>query len=217
MKQLNSLKKTKTPSLLLKSLPVFILVSFSIAVLCVFFAPLKADSETKPKTSAEESARADAVRAFSDTETASRSEKGEQQRFVGYRHKGVVRGAKLPNGVKDLGGGLLSNEDYGVTRFGLGKKYMLWLEKIVELDADGVPEWEVKDVLVFERPKKNQKFLFSYSSPCARSGAEDLDLIVLAEIEPKRKTYKILKAWRADVEAERFEEISTDSIICRGN
>jgi hypothetical protein len=30
--------------------------------------------------------------------------------YIGYRHKGVVYGATLPNGVKDLGGGLLSNE-----------------------------------------------------------------------------------------------------------
>jgi len=78
-----------------------------------------------------------------------------EREFVGYRHKGVLYGQTLPNGVKDLGGGLLSNENYGVTRFSKGKKYMLWLEKIVERNAKGEPSWEVKDVLTFPNLKKN--------------------------------------------------------------
>jgi hypothetical protein len=135
--------------------------------------------------------------------------------YVGYRHKGVTRGEKLPNGVKDLGGGLLSDEDYGVTRFVKGKKYMLWLEKIVERNDDGMPYWEVKDVLTFDNLKKNQRFLYSYSSPCTENEAENLDLIVLAELAPKAKNYKILKAWRANVKKERFEQTSSKGIVCQ--
>lgn len=134
--------------------------------------------------------------------------------YVGYRHKGVVYGEKLPNGVQDLGGSLLSDENYGVTRFLKGKKYMLWLERVIDRDAEGVPEWEVKDILVFKKPKKNQKFLFSYNSPCTDGGEENLDLIVLAELEPHLKSYKVLKAWRANTERERFEEVSTEAIAC---
>lgn len=137
------------------------------------------------------------------------------QEFIGYRHKGVVRGEKLPNGVKDLGGGLLSDEDYGVTRFIKGKSFMLWFEKIIHHDDEGVPYWEVKDVLTFEMPKKNLRFLFSYGSPCLQNGMENLDLIVMAELIPKRKNYKVLKAWQANIKTERFVEISTDGIVCR--
>ena len=138
-----------------------------------------------------------------------------QSEYIGYRHKGVLYGEKLPNGVRDLGGGLLSDEDYGVTRFVKGEKYMLWLEKIIDRDAEGVPEWEVKDVLIFKKPNKNQQFFFSYSSPCTENGRENLDLIVLAETEPRRKTYKILKAWRANAERERFEAVSARAVVCR--
>ncbi len=136
-------------------------------------------------------------------------------KYVGYRHKGVTRGEKLPNGVKDLGGGLLSDEDYGVTRFVKGKKYMLWLEKIVERNDDGVPYWEVKDVLTFNKLKKNQRFLYSYNSPCTENEAENLDLIVLAELAPKAKNYKILKAWRANVKRGKFEKASLNGIVCQ--
>ncbi len=135
--------------------------------------------------------------------------------FIGYRHKGVVRGEKLPNGVKDLGGGLLSDDDYGVTRFVKDRKFMLWFEKIIDRDAQGIPYWEVKDVLTFNTLKKNQEFLFSYSSPCKQNGKENLNLIVMAEIFPARKTYKVLKAWQTNIETERFEEIPIAGISCK--
>ena len=139
----------------------------------------------------------------------------QKKQFVGYRHKGVLVGETLPNGAKDLGGGLLSDERYGVTRYARGKKYMLWLERITERDSKGVPSWEVKDVLSFDPLKKNQEFLFSYSSTCTQNGRGNLDLIVMAELNPKTKKYKVLKAWRASVKRERFEKISERGIVCQ--
>ena len=137
-----------------------------------------------------------------------------KSKYVGYKHKGVVYGEKLPNGVKDLGGGLLSSEDLGVTRFIKDKKFMLWLEKITSRDSKGVPSWEVKDVLDFDNLKPNQSFLFSYSSGCLQNGRENLDMIVMAELLPKKKNYKVLKAWKANVKKENFEKISTKGIKC---
>lgn len=138
----------------------------------------------------------------------------QKREFIGYKHKGVVVGESLPNGAKDLGGGLLSDEDYGVTRFEKGKKHYLWLEKITGRGRDGVPLWIVKDVLEFEKLKKNQEFLFSYSSLCTTDGEENIDTVVLAEFNPKNKNYKILKAWKANVETEKFEKISISGIKC---
>lgn len=134
--------------------------------------------------------------------------------FIGYKHKGVVVGETLPNGAKDLGGGLLSDENYGVSRFSKGKKHFLWLEKITGRSREGVPDWIVRDVLEFDTLKKNQEFLFSYSSTCTTSGKESLDTIVLAELQPKTKKYKILKAWKANIRREKFEKISTRGIQC---
>ncbi len=139
----------------------------------------------------------------------------QKKEFIGYKHKGVVVGETLPNGVKDLGGGLLSDENYGVSRFSKGKKQYLWLEKITGRDTKGVPSWIVKDFLEFDTLKKNQEFLFSYSSTCTNSGKENLDTIVLAELKPKKKTYKILKAWKANIKKEKFEKLSTNGIKCK--
>ncbi|MBS1796243.1 MAG: hypothetical protein JSS81_20485 [Acidobacteria bacterium] len=139
----------------------------------------------------------------------------QKKTFIGYKHKGVVVGETLPNGVKDLGGGLLSNENYGVSRFSKGGKFYLWLEKISGRDTKGVPDWIVKDVLEFDTLGRNQEFLFSYSSVCTIDGAANLDTIVLAEFRPKKKTYKVLKAWKANIKREKFEKLSTDGIRCR--
>lgn len=139
----------------------------------------------------------------------------QKREFVGFKHKGVVVGETLPNGAKDLGGGLLSNENFGVSRFSKGKKHYLWLEKITGRNTEGVPNWIVRDVLEFDALKKNQEFLFSYSSTCTTGGKENLDTIVLAELQPKTKKLKILKAWKANTASEKFEKLSTKGIECK--
>lgn len=138
----------------------------------------------------------------------------QKTNYIGYRHKGVVYGETLPNGVKDLGGGLLSNERYGVSRYVKNGNEMLWLEKILKRDAKGVPTWQVRDVLMLDKPRKNQELLFSYSSTCTLNGRENLDLIVLAELAGNKKSYNILQAWNASVKNEKFKKISTSGIKC---
>jgi hypothetical protein len=135
--------------------------------------------------------------------------------YIGYRHKGVVYGATLPNGVKDLGGGLLSNENLGITRYTKSGNDMLWLEKVLSRDNNGVPTWQVKDVLIFDKLRKNQELLFSYSSTCTQNGRENLNLIVLAELAADKNSYKILKAWNASIKSEKFNKISAKGIECK--
>jgi hypothetical protein len=211
MQERDFMKNPNTLPVLLKILFAFFAVALLIVAVAMFAAPQSSSEKASGfsvearKLSDEPQPATSAIAAASD----------EARQFVGYRHEGVKRGKRLPNGAKDLGGGLLSNEDYGVTRFKKGKNYMLWLERIVERNEAGVPDWEVRDVLSFGKLKKNQTFLFSYSSPCKQNNEENLDLIVLAEFAPKTKTYKVLKAWQANVEKEEFESVSIEKIVCR--
>jgi hypothetical protein len=92
---------------------------------------------------------------------------------------------------------------------------MLWLEEVVSHDARGVPSWQVKDVLTFNNLKKNEEFLFSYTSGCTLNGRTNLDLVVKAEFLPKTKTYKVQDAWKANIRREKFEKISTKGIKCK--
>ncbi len=135
-------------------------------------------------------------------------------RYIGFKHRGVLYDEVLSNGVKSVGGGLLTDDKFGVSRYAKDKKTMLWLEKIVERDAVGVPNWEVKDVLLFDNLKKNQNLLFSYSSTCKQNGKTNLDLIVKATHFPNKKSYKVEDAWRANTKKGKFEKISTKGIKC---
>ncbi len=211
MQERDFMKKPNTLPVLLKILFAFFAVALLIVAVAMFAAP-QSSSEKASGFSVE------ARKPFDEPQpatTAIAAASDEARQFVGYRHEGVRYGERLPNGAKDLGGGLLSNEDYGVTRFKKGKNYMLWLERIVERNEAGVPSWEVLDVLSVGALKKNQEFLYSYSSPCKQNNEENLDLIVLAESVPKTKTRRVLKAWQADIEKEKFEPVLVKGIVCR--
>lgn len=140
-----------------------------------------------------------------------------KKKYVGYRHRGVVVGAKLPNGVKDLGGLLLTNDNYGVTRYSKGRRHYLWLEKITSRNDKGVPEWLVTDVLSFKSLPANRQFVFSLNAVCKVNGEERPDMIVLARVTRRGKRIKPLKAWLADTDAERFKPISTRGVKCGAN
>lgn len=134
--------------------------------------------------------------------------------YIGYRHRGALYDEILSNGVKSVGGGLLTDNKFGVSRYTKNKKTMLWLEKITERDTVGVPNWEVKDVLMFDNLKKNQDLLFSYGSTCTQNGKSNLNLIVKATHFPYKKTYKVEDAWRANTKKGKFEKVSVKGIKC---
>lgn len=138
----------------------------------------------------------------------------QKTKYIGFKHRGVLYEEVLPNGVKHLGGGLLTNEKYGVSRYEKGGKYMLWLEKITSRDASGVPSWVVKDVLIFGTLKKNEELMFSFASPCTQNGKPAVDLVVKAEVFPNRKQYKIKDVWKANTKREKFEKIQTKGVKC---
>jgi hypothetical protein len=138
----------------------------------------------------------------------------QKTRYIGFKHRGVLYDEILSNGVKSVGGGLLSDDKFGVSRYAKNKKTMLWLEKIVERDAVGVPSWEAKDVLLFDNLKQNQNLLFSYGSTCKQNGKVSLDLVVKVKQAPYQKTYKVEDAWRANTKKGKFEKITTKGIKC---
>jgi len=138
----------------------------------------------------------------------------KNKKYIGYKHKGVIINTTLPNGVKHLGGGLLSDERYGVSRYEKDGKLMLWFEKVTSRNREGVPNWIVKDVLNIGNLKKNEDLLYSYSSTCTQNDKVNLDLIVKAELLPNKKGYKVLQAWKANIKKEKFETAQIKGIKC---
>lgn len=138
----------------------------------------------------------------------------QKMRYIGFKHRGALYDEVLSNGAKSVGGGLLTDDKFGVSRYTKDRKTMLWLEKITERDEFGVPNWEVKDVLMFDKLKKNQKLLFSYASTCKQNGKTNLDLVVKTTHLPHAKTQKVEDAWRANTKKGKFEKVSLKGIKC---
>jgi hypothetical protein len=140
----------------------------------------------------------------------------QKSEYIGYKRKPIVMGERLPNGVKDLGGGMIIKGNkitsYGIGRFSKGKNQMLWLEFATGENEKGVTSWEVKDVLVFPNFTKNQELLFVQST-CTINGKNDESLVVFADFVQKRK-YVVRKAWRTNLKNEKFVSISTKAIKC---
>lgn len=125
----------------------------------------------------------------------------------------------LPNGVKDLGGGIIMDgnkiSSYGIGRFSKGTTQMLWLELATGEDANGVTGWEVKDVLVFPELTRSQELFFAAGNDaCTINGKNDGKLVVFADFSPLKKKYTVRKAWRANLESEKFRPIPIKGIRC---
>lgn len=144
---------------------------------------------------------------------------GQTSEYVGYRYKSVIPETVLPNGVKNLGGGLVGDFEakpvWGVADVAKGKTRMLWLEKASAEDETGVTEWEVRDVISFPNIPAGEDLLFGFgAAECTEKGKGVDDIVVHARFLKKQKAYKTLKAWRTDLKAERFVPIDARYVKC---
>lgn len=135
----------------------------------------------------------------------------EITKFVGLRYS-----LSLPNGLENVGGALVSNVNdstrYSISQIHKGKVKMLWFE-LMNRDNSGASYSEVKDVLVLPKIRKNQ-VLVSYSA-CLLNDKLDNEIVAIAYDLPDEEYYtRIHRAWRANRETEKFEEIPVKGIKC---
>ena len=131
--------------------------------------------------------------------------------YVGLRH-----GSKLPDGLKNLGGSLVSEagagKEYGLAEVHRGKIKMLWFERLTHRDAAGLPYWEVEDFLILPPVRKNQ--VLAYST-CFSGSEPDREVIAIADYQRSAEFFtRVRRAWRANRKTGKFEEISPRGIKC---
>jgi hypothetical protein len=136
---------------------------------------------------------------------------GELARYIGLRH-----GPSLPPGLKEVGGGLISEtndaEEYSVGEVHKGKVKMLWFERLTHRDASGKAYWEVKDVLA--RPMIRRGQLLVYTT-CFSNNNLDREIIAIADYQPDEEFLtRIRRAWRASRKTGKFEELPVKGIKC---
>lgn len=140
--------------------------------------------------------------------------------YIGYEYKGVTPESVLPNGVKHLGGGLISdvNADplYGVAQVSKGKTRMLWLEVSTGQDAGGVTGWRVLDVLSLPAPTATRYVMLPFDPvvECRRNGGAAANLIAVGRLDGRRSRFTAERAWTVDIAKKKFVPAAAGGLRC---
>ena len=150
--------------------------------------------------------------AFADGQTAAS--------YIGYEYKGAVPDTVMPNGVKHLGGALISdiNKDpvYGIAQVSKGRTQMLWLEVSTGQNEKGVTGWRVLDVISFPKPIGSQHAMLPLDPAveCTRNGKAVPYLVAVGRIDTRRASYTVQRAWIADIDKKKFTPASIRGLRC---
>ena len=140
--------------------------------------------------------------------------------YVGYEYKGVTPETVLPNGVKHLGGGLISDVEadptYGISQVSKGKTEMLWLEVSTGQNETGITGWRVLDVVSFPALTRSQHIHMHHDPAveCTRGGKIVEDLVAVGTINRHRGSFTPQRAWTADISKRKFIPASIRGLRC---
>ncbi len=125
----------------------------------------------------------------------------------------LIIGEKSLNGVYSDADLLAAK--YAVTFVSDNKTHYCWLERIHHYDTTATGKkafWELLDVLQLPSITKDEILVHR---TCKMGNYFDPEIIALCRYDPDAEEFThIIKAWRANREKERFEEISTSNITC---
>jgi hypothetical protein len=140
--------------------------------------------------------------------------------YIGYEYKGVVPDTVMPNGVKHLGGALISdiNKDpvHGIAQVSKGRTQMLWLEVSTGQNEKGVTGWRVLDVISFPKTAGSQHAMLPLDPAveCTRNGKTVPNLVAIGRIDTRRASYTVQRAWIADIDKKKFTPASIRGLRC---
>ena len=196
---------------------VIALASFVLFVTCSSKEQSTSRTNEKPLSgSSTTTLKTDSASVVTVSDSAQNSEN-----YISFRYQRIppnndfeAGGAKL----KSLGGVLIdleSEQPYSLHQVVEGVTKMLWLEKRLR-DDQGKKYWEVRAVLTLPRIGDDEVLVCGGVplSPCKIEGISDPEIFAIAKYEDKEFFTTIKRAWRANRQLERFEEISSNGIIC---
>ncbi len=77
--------------------------------------------------------------------------------------------------------------------------------------AEGQIEWQRLTYLTIPQPPEEQVFSFS---TCTRNGTRDPGIAAISIYQDSEYFGKVIKAWRANIQAGTIDEIPTEGIVC---
>jgi hypothetical protein len=123
--------------------------------------------------------------------------------YVGLSHPPLPAG--LTEGISLM---IQDSEDYGLFLVSEGENYMLWLSKLMHVDASGNPSWEVRDVLDLSNFETGDILV---PDGCSLNGVPDYEIVVAG------RNGVMIAAWRANTASNVFEVIPVNGIECHSD
>lgn len=140
--------------------------------------------------------------------------------YIGFEYKGASPNTILRNGVKHLGGSLVSDHRidpvYAVSQVSKGSTSMLWLEVSTGQNEKGATGWRVLDVLQYPKPTGRMDLLMPHGPGlrCTRDGENFTNLIAIGALQRPQLTYTLQHAWLADIKKKKFVSVPVRGIKC---
>jgi hypothetical protein len=127
---------------------------------------------------------------------------------------GVRFGPDMLRGYEEVGGGVMSDEthsrmtDYAIHLVRKDGIDMLWMSRIIGADPSGKPLFQITDIRKLPARKKGELVaLFS----CCFGGRTNDAIVAYTD----KYYYRVSKAWLANRQKGRIEEVSTKGIVCQ--
>ncbi len=126
----------------------------------------------------------------------------------------------LPGGFVDLGGSILGTVDgleYGFQHVCKRRSHELWLQRVQTRDQSGNPIWSTLAKLTLPQVRKGELLVFGHWSTCERGSGGDPAIVAIVKDTDGPRFTTIVRAWRANGPASRFEALSTVGIVCQND
>jgi hypothetical protein len=139
------------------------------------------------------------------------SSEGVGAEYLGLRHP------PLPENVEAFGGTVLdpsSSMEYAVAHVRDAEGHMLWLERLVHHDQQGMPHWEVVAVQRIPTPGERDEVVLGHCAQGDIRDGGDGYTFAVAHIEDGETLTRVRGAWRADPQAHRFVALPVAEVQC---
>lgn len=132
----------------------------------------------------------------------------------------IYESGSLPGDAESRGGSVIDTAfTYAVTEASLAGERFLLLDSLVAHTDEGKAVWMILDTQHLPEMSDSQSLLYGLSACNLRGDEPDLELIAIVAYEGKAFTdvevfRDIRAAWRASIEAGRFEEVDPAEVEC---
>jgi hypothetical protein len=107
--------------------------------------------------------------------------------------------------------GLMDDDEYVINHVSDNKNQLLWFCKLTHRDESGRPHLKILDIIILPNFGANERL---FMGNCNYDQVEDQEIVALVDSDPEDLSTRVIKAWRANRESLKFEEVAVDKVTC---